>query len=653
MKGSLIVLGLLASAAAAPSIPHSPHEIIEKRSNDGHHGNDKHDGWNGHWMGGDDGHPGKNGGKGDGEGDGKGGGGKNCLVRRSGSPGMSSFYDHGWDHPGHYDGDMDHKGGKGHDGHGGEGGDGGHDGNGGHDDGHHGGHDDCPNPDDAEGTSIWIINNPSVTVNVTFPLRENNGSVLEIVESGVVPMVNRTAPILNSWDLPALKNASTGPATIWGGIISGGMNSTFRPEQGTNQNAGAFRSSMGGLSSRSRSIGSSAARAVAAAKRQTSINAQPIPPPSTTCTYEYQHVLGGDGSPSRGALWALEGFVDLVAADVQQGGIGDCGMGAAIMALASGGWTKYIKNSFVRTGEGEGSYEVLLKKDGVTQRMAIDDQLPVNTPASFACWPYPGFQPVNDAAFPGPNGDYPPTPIFFMPLFEKAFAKFLDANPDWKAQEPDKRVEGYGGLEGINPAYVLAAVTGGTPKSTWRSRPGFDGPILVSLLNCMRGTAPCAISTGNSTLLEGLGTPDSTGTIWLNPAGDGAVPKGYTPGDTSGMAASDAPGSKSTFTIIDFDQVIKTPNGDRSTALTFVGNHAYGFDHSRSTDFPFPNSISSLIDARMSVLNPWGSNPCQWPGGGCGGGKGAFDEPSEVPFSFRTLAQSIVAVFTVENMPAL
>ncbi|BEI82010.1 hypothetical protein CcaverHIS002_0211700 [Cutaneotrichosporon cavernicola] len=592
----------------------------DDHGHDGWKGDDHgHDGWKGddhghdEWKGGDD----KGGDKGH-------GGGKNCLARRNGSPGMGSFYSKGWDNG---DDKWDkHGDGKGHDdGHGG-----------GHDGGHGGGHggDDCPDPYSEEDTTKWILNNPSVLVNVVLPLRDIEIPIIEILDEGIVPIINRTAPVLDLNERPALLNGSS-PATIWGGITSPGMNATFRPVQGTNKNADVFASS-------------SPDSAFPQRKRQVAINSQPDLLPAGMCTYQYQHVLGGDGSASRGALWALEGYVDLVAADVQQGGIGDCGMGAAIMSLASGGWTRYIKNSFVRVGEGEGSYEVLLKKDGVTQRIAIDDQLPVLTNANPMCWPYPGFQPVLDAAFPGPDGTYPPTPIFFMPLFEKAFAKFLDANPAWKSAKPEET--GYAGLEGVNPAYVLAAVTGGTPKSVWRTRPGFDGPILSALLTCMRGTAPCAISTGNSTTLEGLGMLDTTGTIWLNPGGDAAMPRGYTAGDTSGMLASDAPGSKSTFTVIDFDQVKPTPDGDRSTVLTFVGNHAYGFDHTRSTDFPLPASIDSLIDVRMAALNPWGSNPCQWPGGGCGTG-GLFSEPSELPFSFRTLAMSIVGVFTVENMP--
>ncbi|GMK59027.1 hypothetical protein CspeluHIS016_0700420 [Cutaneotrichosporon spelunceum] len=632
----LVLLAVLAAlAAAAPAISNGDRiakDLVARNNwggsddgakyDDGHeyHHNGEHGEWNGKggkgghgWKGDEDGHSDN----GDHSDNGEGEGGTICLARRHGSPGMGSYYSKGWDDDDSSKwtkhGDTDKDNGKGH-GHGD-----GHDGHG----GHGGNHGDCPDPNSQEDTTKWIINNPTVVVNETLPLHDIDMPMIEIIDEGLVPTLNRTAPILGEGDLPALLNDSN-PATLWGGVASPGMNSTFRPEQGTNKNTDAFGS------------GSSNSN---------------VPRSPGDCTYEYRYVLGGDGSASSGSLWALEGFVDLVAADVQQGGIGDCGMGAAVMALASGGWTSLIKKSFVRVGEGEGSYEVLLKKDGVTQRIAIDDQLPFLTGAApgSSCWPYPGFQPVLDAALPGPNGNYPPTPIFFMPLFEKAFAKFLDANPDWKAAKPEET--GYAGLEGVNPAYVLAAITGGKPVSVPRTTPGLDGPIIAALLRCMTGSAPCAISTGNSTTLEGLGPVDASNVIWLNPTANGAAgPSGYNPGETSGMLASDKPGSKSTFTIIDFDQVRKTPEGDRSTVVTFVGNHAYAFDRSRSTTFPFPASITSLLDIRMTVLNPWGANPCQWPGGGCGTG-GSYYEPAALPFSFRTLAMSIIGVYTVEDMP--
>lgn len=581
--------------------------------------------------------------------------------RHGGVPGMGGFYDHGWDHPGHVDGDYNNHGWKGY----GTGRKGKYKGH-----GHwnsHGG-DACPDPASVDDTVQEIIENPVVEVNVSLPLVQDNGTVADLVDEEIVPTVNVTAPLLGDGELPALMNSSTGgDATNYGGITSEGMNGTISPPQGTNANAAVFDtstvSSGSGMMARSlhypaRSRDEIAKRQAAASRRQVSVNSQPDAPgpkkdepdANKRCEYgSYAHVLGGDGSASLGALWALEGYVNLVASDVRQGGIGDCGLGASVMALASGGWTRHLTNRFQRVGTGEGSYEVRLAKFGVDQVVAIDDQLPILTAGSPAyCFPYPGYQPVNDAAKPSEDGTYKPTPIFFMPLLEKAFAKFLDANPELKSTGPE--VSGYLGLEGISPAYALAALTGGTPKAVHRTVGGFDVPILAALLTCMTGSAPCVIGTTNATTLEGLGVPDTYGSVWLNPA---AGSTGYTPGETSGMAASDKPTSNSTYTIIDFDQVVKTEKGDRSTAITLVGTHAYALDHSQSTDWPLQTSVKSIIDARMAILNPWGLNPCSWPGGGCGKDGGIYPMASKVPISLRSLAQTIYSVYTVENMPSV
>ncbi len=567
-------------------------------------------------------------------------------MRRYGAPGMSHLYYAGWDH-GHrlYNSDgtrnteYDHP---------------------------HGDHHPTEPPQNpsecadtsVEGTVAEIIDHPTVPVNETLPVTADNTTVADMVDNEIVPTTNITDPVLDPGMMPALMNASTGgDATGFGGITSPGMEGGERPPQGTSANV-AFDSNTGKSMMARRSPQAAKRDLYEAKKRQITVNAQPNPPaqksevdepnPDKRCAYDrYEHVLGGDGSPSRGSLWALEGYVDLVAADVQQGSIGDCGLGASVMALAAGGWTRYLKNSFTRVGSGEGSYEVLLKKDGATQRIAIDDQLPVRTAGSSSwCWPYPGYQPVEDAVIDSTSpGGYKKTPIFFMPLLEKAFAKFLDANPDWKSTAAD--VTGYLGLEGINPAYAMAALTGGTPKAVYRTTGGFDPFILGAVLRCMIGDAPCVIGTTNSTTLEGLGMKDTTQTIWLNP--DRA--EGYTPGNTAGMTASDAPKSNSTYTVIDFDQVVQVDGRDRSTALTLVGTHAYAFDAGASTDWPLQNSVNAWNEARINIVNPWGSNPCSWPGGGCGRDGGIYPQAARLPLSLRTFAQTIYSVYTVENMP--
>ncbi|KAL1407852.1 hypothetical protein Q8F55_007288 [Vanrija albida] len=637
MRFAALLPLLLATEGLASAIPQNKAALARnndgKGYGDGYDGKKHGDGDDGYGgkKGGDHDHDGKKGdwdGDSDGDWDGKKGG---CDCDRDGKKG-------GWD------GGKGH-GGKGHGGKGHDHDDDWHGGGHGHGhDGDHGSHGDkdCP-PKDTDGIVKWILDNPVVRDPVIkLPESINNGGTLsDLVNNGTIPTSNTTAELLDG-KLPAnLYNTST-PATSFAGLNVTGANSTFTPYQGTNKNAIVFPGGPVRVRQPARWF-------ERFHKRQQGVFSQPDPPtpnpaPGLTCNYAYEHVLGGAGTTAKGALWAIEGYVNLVAADVHQGGIGDCGMGAAIMALAAGGWTRYITNMFVKQDWSgtDRNIKATFKKDGVTSEILIDDQLPVLQNFNPNCWPYPGFQPVNDAAYPDLSV---PTPIFFMPLFEKAFAKFLDANPTWKSTKPE--VVGYEGLEGVNPAYVLAAVTGGTPKSVWRTKDGFDGPIIYALITCMRGLAPCAISTTNSTTLEGLGTPKD-GSIWLNPAGSAAVPGGYVPGETSGLMASDAPTSRSTYTVIDFDQVQKTPQGDRSTAITMVGNHAYAFEWQASTHVPI---TEPMVDWDMRILNPWGSNPCQWPGG-CGGG-GAFDEPARVTTSFRSFAQNIIAVFTVENMPVL
>lgn len=574
-------------------------------------------------------------------------GGEDCDDKDDGAKGHGDEHDHG----GHGDKDKGH--GHGHDHHNHDGGhNGGHDG--GHGDDHngdHGDHDgshdsgkDCTIPTETPGIVTCILDNPVVpNPAINLPSSINNGGTLsDLVNNGSIPTANNTAPQLGD-NLPAnLFNSST-QATSYGGLNVTGANASFTPPQGTNANAIVFP----GRARTQRPVTRSAEHYHAARQQ---LDTQPDPPspnpdPTLTCNYAYEHVLGGNSTVPKGALWAIEGYVNLVAADVHQGGIGDCGMGAAVMALAAGGWTKYLTHMFTKTNF-EGDSRVItatFQKDGKTTPVLIDDQLPVLQNANPNCWPYPGYQPVNDAAYPDLSK---PTPIFFMPLFEKAFAKFLDVTPEWKSAKADTR--GYEGLEGVNPAYVLAAITGGVPKSVWRTKDGFDGPILAALVTCMRGLAPCAIGTTNATTLAGLGTIPADGALWLNPAGSAAKPNAYTPGQTSGLLASDAPTSKGTYTIVDFDQVIHTPQGDRSTAITMVGNHAYAFEWTTSTHVPF---TTPMVDWDMRILNPWGRNPCQWPGG-CGGA-GNFDEPAQVSTSFRSFAQTVAGVFTVENMPAI
>jgi hypothetical protein len=78
----------------------------------------------------------------------------------------------------------------------------------------------------------------------------------------------------------------------------------------------------------------------------TFVDSIPDLPGSTSCVYEYQSVLGGNNQTALGQLWNIDSgdlstLLDIE--DVPQGGIGDCGLGAAIMAMITSGNVEYLR----------------------------------------------------------------------------------------------------------------------------------------------------------------------------------------------------------------------------------------------------------------------------------------------------------------------
>lgn len=76
------------------------------------------------------------------------------------------------------------------------------------------------------------------------------------------------------------------------------------------------------------------------------VDSTPQLPPPTSCVYEYQSVLGGSYQTPYGSLWNIESgdLSDLLSIeDVVQGAIGDCGLGAAVMAMITSGNVEYLR----------------------------------------------------------------------------------------------------------------------------------------------------------------------------------------------------------------------------------------------------------------------------------------------------------------------
>jgi hypothetical protein len=303
-------------------------------------------------------------------------------------------------------------------------------------------------------------------------------------------------------------------------------------------------------------------------------------------------------------------------------------MGSALMSLASQGigrdsWTYYLAKTIESVTIVPGKDGAPVKQlafrfiyPGKEATVLIDDKLPTLT--SGLCGTYLGFQPTLDAVCQNPStGAYDSTNVFFVPLFEKAFAKYIDAFPELRSQQTrDNGYTGYLGLEGIRPDIVLASITGGEPQSEFRNLES-TAPIILALLRCIRDDIICAVDTFPSTL-EGMGPKDEYGVVHL--LGD------------SGWASSNTQWNQSvSYTVIDFDNL---NSEGRSHLQEMIGLHAYGIDYLST---PFPGIVK--------LLNPWGCNPTYSDEDGyCS----TYNGP-QLEMSLRVFVSMLRAVYWVEN----
>ena len=94
---------------------------------------------------------------------------------------------------------------------------------------------------------------------------------------------------------------------------------------------------------------------------------------------------------------------------------------------------------------------------------------------------------------------------YFIPLLEKAFAKFVDNYPEEfrsssvRAHDGLAEVYGINGLRGISGAKVIQALRGGMNKTVIRNYAGEGGPttadIQAALVNCIVKNIPCTSGT--------------------------------------------------------------------------------------------------------------------------------------------------------------
>ena len=275
-----------------------------------------------------------------------------------------------------------------------------------------------------------------------------------------------------------------------------------------------------------------------------------------------------------GYFWGVlfdRGYNDQIGSnDVVQGYIGDCAIGAAVIALAESGFFNGRQPLSIAAGAPKPYFDVrFLSPTGVAATQKIDDMLPfgptVNTTDGFL-----GYQPaINGLNTPAsPNNA---NTVLSVPYIEKAFAKYLDHHGDLKL---NSTLMGYAGLSGISAATVLNAFRGTQAQTIYRlNNPGWNNAVG----DCMQNAGvPCV-----------FGTPDSL--TDLPSMGDRYNAATQTVSWNDGAAMQ-------WTTLHNNDLLIYTAPGQQP--VVFVAAHAYGMMRSGYT-----------TSTQASLGNPWHINP--------------------------------------------
>ncbi len=255
--------------------------------------------------------------------------------------------------------------------------------------------------------------------------------------------------------------------------------------------------------------------------------------------------------------------------DVIQGNIGDCDVGAAVIALAEAGFFHHNLPVSIAQGAPKPYFDVkLYAAAGSPAIQHIDDMLPWSDVAPL--YGFLGYQPSPDS-LGTPAGLYSANAVLSVPYIEKALAKLADKLPWLKL---DMWVPGYAGLAGIGADTVLMTLRG--IDSTVVTRLG--NPAWISEVDyCMQNSdIPCVFGTADTVErlpLVGDTYDAATQTVSWN---DGCT-----------MQFANKNGN---------DLLIYTPTG--GDAVAFVVAHAYGMMRNGRT-----NSTHATLG------NPWHVNP--------------------------------------------
>ena len=259
--------------------------------------------------------------------------------------------------------------------------------------------------------------------------------------------------------------------------------------------------------------------------------------------------------------------------DVNQRLVGDCGFGAAMMALRD-------VNSFsLKTFYTQINSATLIanfRVNGKAVSVNMDAKLPTLNGATSTygrCLiPIGSFQIVNHNAY--------------VPMAEKAFAKLLDAYPALRSSSGADKA-GYEALTGVRSFVVMRAITGKAGvrvnhNSIGTSHSYFDQTFANQVITCLNAEFPCTIAT-----------PSHSGLANIYQLSDNT---GYT-----NKAAANINFVDDFITFNDVDQGGK--------AIRVVSNHWYTLLKSKSPHVHPDTANANPNQVLVTIRNPWGYNP--------------------------------------------
>ena len=316
-----------------------------------------------------------------------------------------------------------------------------------------------------------------------------------------------------------------------------------------------------------------------------SSTANPVAPAGNVdCPVTYNATLSGTENFKNDFIRFGGGFA---LHDVQQGGIGNCGFGAAMLAIRGNDMMSDLNYALRQTDYSVNNPRFRARFraiNGVTTEILLDDKLPYQD-----CY-------KSLASFAAPCKHY------YVPLMEKAFVKFLDAHPDWRTidgslgaaeKKEVKSWTGYRAMQSIDPRNVMRAITGQRRRNVYRRKANFDQVFANNMIKCLNGPYGCALLTPHV---------DNYVSSW------GKFPKGKTRHFTDG--AQIQPAADGIFVVYDRDNDFK--------AHYLASSHWYAIIRNKSPSKITPLQAHNLAnDIMVTIRNPWGCNPGKGTGNGC------------------------------------